>query len=401
MTWTTPRTWLSEVLTSSLLNTHLRDNLNALMVVTTKGDIAVATAATTLARLAVGSDGALLVADSAATPGVRWSNTAKVAATGVAIGLAPDVVPTAAANSDTLYSYYLHATIAKGAYTGLTAYGAYVPALTATGAGTIATAYGAYLEAQTIGTVNWSLYVAGGNSVLGGTSSKVFIGDTSNISMTAGLTINQGSNTDEAFALKSPYVDHGITDRAETDTYYRVGLYAATGGADVRSLGEDIIGWSLEADAVNGDTGKTTTAQANIILKAGKKSGTNITTHGVNENLVVITDYTTTRFIFDAEGSAHADVEWIAFDDYDDVEYLDSVHGHSLAHRDPLKAEFAKTLRYGRDELERSKIVHFDPLVPGHVMLNMTRMHMLEVGAIRQLAKRVAELEAWKNAHST
>jgi len=30
MAWTTPRTWAAEVLTSTLLNSHLRDNLNAL-----------------------------------------------------------------------------------------------------------------------------------------------------------------------------------------------------------------------------------------------------------------------------------------------------------------------------------------------------------------------------------
>ncbi len=30
MAWTEPRTWSAEVLTSTLLNTHLRDNLNAL-----------------------------------------------------------------------------------------------------------------------------------------------------------------------------------------------------------------------------------------------------------------------------------------------------------------------------------------------------------------------------------
>lgn len=35
MAWTTPRTWSSEVLTSTNLNTHLRDNLNALYGTTT------------------------------------------------------------------------------------------------------------------------------------------------------------------------------------------------------------------------------------------------------------------------------------------------------------------------------------------------------------------------------
>ena len=34
-----------------------------------------------------------------------------------------------------------------------------------------------------------------------------------------------------------------------------------------------------------------------------------------NENLLVIRNNITTRFIFDAEGSGHADVEWVAFSD--------------------------------------------------------------------------------------
>lgn len=60
MTWTAPRTWVSaEVPNAALMNTHIRDNLLAseAAVVTTAGDLAYATGANTLARLAKGTSG--------------------------------------------------------------------------------------------------------------------------------------------------------------------------------------------------------------------------------------------------------------------------------------------------------------------------------------------------------
>lgn len=46
--------------------------------VTTKGDLLVATASSTLARLGVGADGTLLVADSTQTTGVKWASLSTV-----------------------------------------------------------------------------------------------------------------------------------------------------------------------------------------------------------------------------------------------------------------------------------------------------------------------------------
>lgn len=59
MAWTNPRTWLAEVLTAALLNTHLRDNLleTAVAKVTTANDIVRATGANALARIASGAVG--------------------------------------------------------------------------------------------------------------------------------------------------------------------------------------------------------------------------------------------------------------------------------------------------------------------------------------------------------
>ena len=74
--WTAPRTWVAgETVTAAIGNVHWRDNLNAtaVAVVTTKGDLAVATASVTLTRLAVGTKGAILVADSTPSTGIAIS----------------------------------------------------------------------------------------------------------------------------------------------------------------------------------------------------------------------------------------------------------------------------------------------------------------------------------------
>ena len=160
MAWTSPRTWVTgETVTAALLNTHVRDNLNALMVVTTKGDIAVATAAQTLTRLAVGADGDVLVSDSVATPGVRWSSTAKTAAAAslVMVNLAGTM--TANANNDTLRNLRVRGVVGSGTLTGLTVNLVELGGslMSKTGTGTIDTINTLYVDAGTIATANRAL----------------------------------------------------------------------------------------------------------------------------------------------------------------------------------------------------------------------------------------------------
>jgi hypothetical protein len=69
----TPKTWtVGELVTAAMLNEQLRDNMNARWPYTTKGDIAVATGANDLARLAVGSDYKVLTALASETSGLKW-----------------------------------------------------------------------------------------------------------------------------------------------------------------------------------------------------------------------------------------------------------------------------------------------------------------------------------------
>lgn len=143
-----------------------------------------------------------------------------------------------------------------------------------------------------------------------------FIGDTANANMTVGLTINQGVNDNEICTYQASEVNHGMTDVTETDTYKLTRkISAATGGALVNGFSEDTVGMLLAGSAVNDNTAKSTSGLGYIILRAQKKSGTGVDDAGADANLVVIRNNATTRFIFDAEGTGHADVAWAVFSD--------------------------------------------------------------------------------------
>lgn len=66
---------VNEILTAALMNVIGGDiNVSTPGIVTTKGDLTPATAANTIARLAVGSDGQALVAASGQATGMQWAN---------------------------------------------------------------------------------------------------------------------------------------------------------------------------------------------------------------------------------------------------------------------------------------------------------------------------------------
>ena len=143
------------------------------------------------------------------------------------------------------------------------------------------------------------------------------LNDTLNADMTIGLTINQGANDDQSLALKSSDVGHPMTGQTEPDTY--AGFYknaAAAGGLEIIGF-RDADGAAARALSLKGylgeaaDTTKTTSGAGVIDLNARvTDGGTSVTDVGADGNLVTISTNATTRFIFDAEGTAHADDVW-------------------------------------------------------------------------------------------
>lgn len=225
---------------------------------------------------------------------------------------------------------------------------------------------------------------------------KWFLNETANTKMTLGLTINQGANNNEIFALKSSDVGHGMTDIAEADTYGVIQKQEPdSGGISIRGFKDadgvkgkaaNLIGFLGEA----ADDTKTTAGIGVVMLQASIELGAGATVVGANGNLVTIVNHTTTRFIFDAEGSAHADVEWIAFDEEDDIVLLAALESEFARRKDPIKAEFGAFLEEGREILQREKIVNFYDDGP-RGMVNFSRLAMLHTGGIRQNALRITE----------
>ena len=245
--------------------------------------------------------------------------------------------------------------------------------------------FGSYLDAK--------LQLPAGKAFTFDMSDTVYIADTANANMTLGLTINQAANDDEILAFKNSDVDHTITTIAETDTYgFFQKCEAAAGGLAITGMKDsggvagaalDLKGWIDEA----ADTTKSTSGIGIVRIIAGIADGTGVQAAGADANLLTIANYSTTRFLFDAEGSAHGDVEFVAFDDYDDVALLDKLQRTTIA------AQFGDWADANRRELEALNIAHFDE-TPGHAMINFSRLSMLLTGACKQLGQRVSQLES-------
>lgn len=158
--------------------------------------------------------------------------------------------------------------------------------------------------------------------------------------------INQGANDDQHFYLKSTDVAHGITDLAETDAYYLIRKASATqGGGSMQGYTEGTSGMQIHALVTTVSTVKTTAAGGAIALQPALKSGTGPSAMSADANLVIINNNATTRFIFDAEGTAHADDVWTdnAFslnEEYDvlgvDVTEIGTILGFDLGHDNRL-----------------------------------------------------------------
>lgn len=225
----------------------------------------------------------------------------------------------------------------------------------------------------------------------GTTSGNCYIADTSNADATLALTINQGSADDHILSLKSSDVAHNMTNVAEADTFITcLKISATAGGVQLRGISSSTTAWAVEGTHTTDDTTKTTAGVGAVSLVAALKSGTSVTDCGADANLLTIRNSVTTRFIFDAEGSAHGDVSWVTYDEHDDLAVIEDMESMLAPGR--VRRRFGD--KHDRAFFEREGLLHDVREESGGTrgMVNTTRATMLAFGAIRQVGGRMAAL---------
>lgn len=224
----------------------------------------------------------------------------------------------------------------------------------------------------------------------------LFVGDTSDANITAGLCLNQGAADNVIISLKSSDVAHGVTDLLETDTYGAFRKYVAgNGGLEVLGV-EDTgdTGLALTGVAVTANATRSTAGAAAIMLKGSLKSTTTVASIGADKNILSVSDNGTVRFILDTDGDSFQDVgtAWTNFDDFDDPKLLTALSVGVSKAGDPVREQFAAVLDEYRPQLEKAELVTFND--DGHHFVNMSRLTMVLTGAVRQLAGKLEETMA-------
>lgn len=265
------------------------------------------------------------------------------------------------------------------------------PNITATGTVTDAATV-RIVDAPTEGSANWALWVDAGAARFDGTA---YIGDTANATVTLGLTINQDGNDDSILELKSSDVAHGVTTVTETDTYALFRKYvAANGGLEILGI-EDTgdTGLALTGVAVTANATRSTSGAGAIMLKGHLKSGTGLASIGADKNILTVSDNGTVRFILDTDGDSFQDVgtAWTNYDVHDDLVLLNSLAANVARPDNPIGEQFGSWLQVNKQHLEGLGLVHFNEDTDSRPFVNMSKLTMLLVGAVRQIGQQLSE----------
>ncbi|MFC2031555.1 hypothetical protein ACFLWA_12620 [Chloroflexota bacterium] len=250
------------------------------------------------------------------------------------------------------------------------------------------------------------LYTAADNTTVTGTprmtfdaAGGVYINESTNAFMGYGLTINQDALDNEIMAFKSSDVAHALTTGYEADTYGTIQkAEAAAGGLKITGLkdADGVAGHAVHVlgilDEATADTTKSA-AGIGVVTIDATLEGTNVpAVCGADENLVVMRNLTTTRFIFDAEGEMHSDAVIGAGDDWD--QWDDLALAADLS-RLP-KAKFDEMMRYQAEDFERAGLLTLSTDEDGtrHAFLKNKALHQFAMCCFAQVGQKLATYEA-------
>ena len=235
----------------------------------------------------------------------------------------------------------------------------------------------------------------GVNTAGGGATSKLylssrgaFVGDVTNGKQGTGMTLNQGANDDEAFALKSSDIGQSVTDVAEADTYFCIKKNSdSSGGALLEGFGENNLteaGLKLRGYSEGVSGARSSSGTAPVMIDARKNADADGQGIDNESNLCVFQAGGTTRWLLDKEGDSHADGTHndTVFDDYDDVALLSASR-----HVTHIDKKFAKSV-YGDFIQEHAQVLADNGVITlnddGHHFVSTKGLNGLIIDAIRQ-----------------
>ena len=147
------------------------------------------------------------------------------------------------------------------------------------------------------------------------------------------------------------------------------------------------------------DATRSATAVAPFMFNAYGLSAPGGASFGADKNILTIGNNTTSvRFIFDSDGNSHQDVgtAWTAFDDYQDVELLDSLRTSLVREDNPksqVKENFSKILAYNKESMEAMGLVRYNEDTDGRAFVNMSKLTMLLTSTIVQLGIQMRDAQ--------
>jgi len=220
---------------------------------------------------------------------------------------------------------------------------------------------------------------------------------TKNTKMTTGLTINQGVADDEILAFKSSDVGHGMTTKAETDTYAAFKKVHITGGGLSIETYQDVAADTIPslqviaAAAQADDTHDSPSSWGVIQFDARLKDGTGTGPMAGDDNIFVVKNNTNTMFIVDGEGDLFANgsaaTVYDGFDDAHLVRALDIAKNS----KDLIRDDWDSFLKYGEDKLVELGIL--GAKIDDGGLINVTGLQRLHNGAIWQGYVRQQEMQ--------
>jgi len=228
-----------------------------------------------------------------------------------------------------------------------------------------------------------------------------YVGDTgdiagassTNLNMTIGITVVGDGSDNEFFAGKDTDIATGLTDVAETDTFFFVEkIGPGGGGAAIHGIIESgsTPGLRLLGYGGTADTTPSTTSLAFVHVVGYQYSGTSLVNSTTNALIfgvrTQIGGVDRDLMFVDAEGDIHVDGSTTLqgpFDEFEDAQ-LGRALDLLLNPDRIIRGRWDEFVKYGKEDLEKAGIIS-NPNNGADPMVNVTQLQRLHSGTLWQL----------------